>query len=251
MRDAESEDVSLVAVARMTGVAYLALGVFGLVGSLVIREALFKGGDAARTVANLVEREGLARAGIAVDLAAVLAQALVALGFYRLFCGVHRLAAASIAGFGLVNAVAMVIGVALTAAALDVAVDRTSSSAHDAYLLYQLQGSVWQVAGLFFGLWLLPMGWLVLRSGYMPRALGWLLLAGGVGYVAGTFVHYLLPDATGVVDGLVVLSTAGELWMIGHLLIVGVTDGANGTDRAARVQPARPVDSGDVPAGVR
>ncbi len=49
--------------------------------------------------------------------------------------------------------------------------------------------------GLFFGLWLIPMGWCVLRSYRMPRPLGWTLVAGGIGYVLSPFVGYLAPAA--------------------------------------------------------
>ena len=96
-----------------------------------------------------------------------------------------------------------------------------------AQLLLRLQGSAWEVGGLFFGLWLIPMAWLVLRSGYMPRLLGWLLVAGGIGYVLSTFVAYLLPDANAVSDALLAPSTVGELWMIGHLLVRGVSAGTS------------------------
>ena len=37
------------------------------------------------------------------------------------------------------------------------------------------------VAQIFWGLWLLPLGYLLIKSGFVPRALGWLLLAGGAG----------------------------------------------------------------------
>ena len=44
-----------------------------------------------------------------------------------------------------------------------------------------------RIASLFWGLWLLPFGWLVLRSGRVPRLLGLLLVLGGLGYVAQVF----------------------------------------------------------------
>lgn len=56
----------------------------------------------------------------------------------------------------------------------------------------------------------------------MPRPLGWLLVPGGLGYVANPFVHVLLPDATGLADALLIPSTIGELWMIGYLLWRGL-----------------------------
>ena len=85
----------------------------------------------------------------------------------------------------------------------------------------------WSLLGrrraLFFGLWLIPMGYLVLASRWMPRPLGWILMAGGVGYILSAFVVYLIPGAPGAVElALTVLATVGEFWMIGYLLIKGV-----------------------------
>ena len=122
-----------------------------------------------------------------------------------------------------VSAAAMLVATAFSSTALAVALDRSATSAHDADLLYRLQGASWNVAAVFFGLWLIPMGWMALRSGYMPRALGWILIAGGIGYVLNAFVVHLLPGAKGLADALLVPSTIGEIWMVVHLLVRGVS----------------------------
>jgi uncharacterized protein DUF4386 len=87
---------------------------------------------------------------------------------------------------------------------------------------YRLFRRVDSVAGLFFGLWLIPMGWCVLRSGWMPRLLGQILIGGGVGYVLSTFVAYLVPQAGAVADVLVLPASVGEFWMVGYLIFRGV-----------------------------
>lgn len=74
--------------------------------------------------------------------------------------------------------------------ALDAAL---GGSVHDAQLLHPLQGTTWDVGGIFFGRWLLPLGWFVARTSQIPHLLGWLLLVGRLGYVANTFVHAALP----------------------------------------------------------
>jgi hypothetical protein len=89
-------------------------------------------------------------------------------------------------------------------------------------LLYDLNTAAIGLGGLFFGLWLIPMGWLADRSGYLPRPLGWILIGGGVGYILSVLVASLLPDASGVVYALTVPATVGELWMVGYLLVKGV-----------------------------
>src|SRR5882724_8862044 len=208
--------------ARITGLAYLGLAISGMLGYLLIRNQLYVPGDAARTAANLVAHEGLARLGIATDAAVVLTQAVTAVWFWRLFRPVDPVAAGSIAAFGLVNAVVILMATACSATALEVALRGGATSTGDALLLYDLNAAAYSLAGLFFGLWLIPMGWLARRSGYMPRPLGWILIVGGVGYVLSALVASLAPGASGAVSALTVPATLGELWMVGYLLTKGV-----------------------------
>jgi hypothetical protein len=210
----------------VTGLLYLGLALTGLVGFLLIRNQLFVADDPQATLANLVEHESLARFGIVVELGVVLTQALVAVWFYRLFRSVDSFAAASIAAFGLINAVAILGSAAALATALDVSNDASltlaGGAAATAQLLYVISGHLWLTGGIFFGLWLIPMGSLVLRSGWLPRPLGWTLIVGGVGYVASTFASYVFPDAGTLASALTVPATVGELWIVGYLIIRGV-----------------------------
>lgn len=212
----------LVRTARTTGLLYLGLAIAGGLGFLLIRPQLFAAADPAATLANLVEHETLARVGVAFELLVVLMHALAAAWFYRLFRGTDSFAAAGIAAFGLVNAITVLASTALLATALEVALEPTSDAAAAVQLLYVVSANLWEVGTLFFGLWLIPMGRCVLRSRWMPRALGWVLIAGGVGYPLSTFVRYLVPGSETVVDALALPATVGEIWMIGYLLVRGV-----------------------------
>jgi hypothetical protein len=208
----------LIRTARMTGLLYLGLAVTGALGFLLIRPQLFAADDPGATLANLVEHESLARAGVAVELLIVVTQALAAAWFYRLFRTADPIAASGIAAFGLINAVAILVSAALLATAGELALDPVGDAAATVQLLYLISGNLWGVGALFFGLWLIPMGWCVLRSGWMPRALGWILVGGGIGYLLSAFLRYLAPDAPVVADALAFPATVGELWMVGYLL---------------------------------
>ena len=156
----------------------------------------------------------------------MLTQALTAVWFYRLFNSIDRLAAGALAAFGLVNAVAILTSAALLATALDSATNASLSIAGDrastVQLLYVVSGHVWGVAALFFGLWLLPMGWLVLLSRWMQQALGLTLIAGVLVYTLSAFVTYLFPNVELVSQLLTVPSIVGEVWITGYLIIVGI-----------------------------
>jgi hypothetical protein len=221
---------SVVRTARATGLWYLGLAVTGALGFLVIRPRLFFDGDPSETLAHLMANEPLARAGIALELGIVLTQVLAALWFYRLFRPVDRFVAGTLVLFGTVNAVAILASAAFLATALDVALGGVAAgggTASLAQLMYLVSGNLWGVAAVFFGLWLIPMGWLVRRSGWMPRLLGMLLMVGGVGYLLSAFVRYLLPGVELLPDVLTIPATLGEVWTVGYLLIYGVRSSAS------------------------
>ena len=216
-----------VSTARWTGAFYLGVALSGLVGFLVVRGELYVADDPTVTLANLVDQVSLARFGIAADLTVVLTQALAAMWFFKLFRSDNSFAAGSIAAFGLVNAAAILVATAFSAIALlvsgDAALAASGDQAATVQLLYELNGAMWDIGGLFFGLWLFPMGYVVVNSRVMPAALGWVLMAGGVTYVISTYLTQLVPDApTAVGASLIGLATIGEFWIIGYLLIFGV-----------------------------
>ena len=221
----------LIGTARTTGLLYLGLAVTGALGFQLVRGRLYVAGDPGGTLSNLFEHTSMARLGIVLELGIVLTQALVAVWFYRLFRSVDTFAAGLVAVFGMVNAVAILGSAAVLATALDVADDRSlavsGGAAATVQLLYVISGHLWGVAGLFFGLWLIPMGWLVVRSRWLPRSLGQLLMVGGVGYVLSTFMAYVFASAGLVAGLLTVPATVGELWIVGYLILFGIRDHAS------------------------
>jgi Domain of unknown function (DUF4386) len=229
----------LTGTARTTGLLYLGLAVTGALGFQLVRGRLYVADDPGGTLANLVEHTATARLGVVLELGIVLTQALAAVWFYRLFRDVDSFAAALIMVFGMVNAVAILGSAAALATALDVADDATlavpGGAAATVQLLYVVSGHLWGVSGLFFGLWLVPMGWLVVRSGWMPRLLGQLLMLGGAGYVLGTFVDYVFADAGIAPALLTVPATLGELWMVGYLVVLGVRKQAGAAGEGHRL----------------
>jgi hypothetical protein len=222
---------------------YLGLAITGI-ALMLTRRAVYDPDDAATTLQNLTTDEGLARLGLGVELAVVVTQALAAVWFYKLFRPINPAAAWALGVFGMVNSVAILASSAAVASALEVAGDPGLAPGDDAaattQLLFGLSASFWGVGALFFGLWLIPMGWVAATSGGFPRALGWILIAGGGGYVAGAFVEYGVDAPTWLVSALTIPATVGEFWMIGYLLVVGIppaAEGPSGADGKASAQP--------------
>ncbi len=80
-----------------------------------------------------------------------------------------------------------------------------------AYLFVRLHARGITVVSIFWGLWLFPFGLLVMRSRFIPKLLGVLLLLAGAGYVAGSFATLVLPDVADRVRAVTGILGFGEL----------------------------------------
>jgi hypothetical protein len=90
-----------------------------------------------------------------------------------------------------------------------------------AYLFLRLHSQGITVASIFWGLWLFPFGMLVIRSGFIPRLLGILLMIAGVAYLASAFATLFLPQYAPLVSQIALPLEVGELPIIFWLLIWG------------------------------
>lgn len=213
--------------ARITGLWYLGLAITGVCGFLLVRPAIHAPGNPAATAQNLVEREALARLGVALELGIVVTQALAGIWFYKLFRSLNSVAAGSLAAFGLVNATMILGSAAFMTTAVAVAGDAGLAPGGDiaatVQLLFDVSLKLWSVGALFFGLWLIPMGYVAATSGRMPKGLGWTLMVGGAGYILSAFLSNGLEVAPPwLVGGLTLPASIGEFWMIGYLLSIGI-----------------------------
>ena len=90
-------------------------------------------------------------------------------------------------------------------------------------LLLDTQHYGFLIAQIFFGLWLVPLGYLAYTSGMFPRALGVLLIAGGACYLAGTLAAFLIPGSGQTINTVITIPSAiAEICMVVYLLVIGV-----------------------------
>jgi hypothetical protein len=90
-------------------------------------------------------------------------------------------------------------------------------------LLLDMQHYGTLVAQVFFGLWLIPLGYLANRSGMFPKWLGMILITGGICYIIDLLTAFLVPDFGQKIHGFVIIPSAiAEISMVLYLLIVGV-----------------------------
>lgn len=214
--------------ARITGIWYLFMAVSGVLGFLIFHPKIFITGDPATTLQNIIDGESIARIRLLLEFAIILSQVLTAVWFYKLFSPINEWAAWSVAIWGTVNAVAIMISAIGMASALEIA-DSPMPVDEQVMLISVLQSVIknaWAAGSIFFGLWLIPMGFIVFSSQRMPIWLGYTLMIGGVGYILSTLLYYAGIEAS-IVNYLTIPATIGEFWMIGYLLIFGIRPDTN------------------------
>jgi len=140
----------------------------------------------------------------------------------------HRLLAAAgkVAADLLVLFVAASVPLALAALAqrmeLMALIDTSQLTATEATRLLRSEANLFQIATIFWGLWMMPLGWLSYRSGLVPKVVGLGLIAGGFGYLASFVLPVLRIDAPAVVGGvLMAVTLASECAFMFWLIVRG------------------------------
>jgi len=90
-----------------------------------------------------------------------------------------------------------------------------------AYLLIRLHGLGLDIASIFWGVWLFPFGLLVIRSGFIPRFLGFLMMVAGAAYLANAFATLTLPQVLPFIEKVAMPLYFGEVPIMFWLLIWG------------------------------
>jgi hypothetical protein len=215
--------------ARTAGLLYFLIAITAPVGLVYVPGALLVAGDATATANRIRASAWLLRLGIASELFHQVIGIFLVLVLYRLFKAVDEHQATLLVILGALVSVPIVfVNVLNDVAALVLVGGATFLSVFDArqldalaYLFVRLHSQGIIVASIFWGLWLFPFGILVMRSGFIPRALGALLLVAGCAYVATAGASLLLPQYAPVVNQIALVLEAGELPIIFWLLIWG------------------------------
>jgi hypothetical protein len=212
--------------ARMAGFLYLVLALLSAFGLVYVPSMILVPGDAAATANHIVASESLFRLGFVSNLVAFTVNIFVALLLYKLFKPVSTSMASMMVILILVGlAIAMLNELNQFAALLLLSgADYLSAFTADqlqafASLFLDIYQHGFVLAHIFFGLWLFPMGYLVFKSGFLPKVIGLLLLVAGVGYVVDFTLFFLVPDVTVKVSE---FTFVGEVLLLLWLLVMGV-----------------------------
>lgn len=217
-------------LARIAGVLYLIVGIFGGFAVGYVSPMLYVPGDAAATTAKVVGNADLVRIGVLADLLQATVFIFLAMTLFLLLNRVHRSAATAMVVIVAIATTIMCLDKVFQFAALRVATDPSYAAAFGfagsnalVLLLLDIHNYGFLIAQIFFGLWLLPLGYLVYRSGMFPRALGAVLVVAGTSYLVDVLVAFVSPDMSKTIHGYLAIPPAiGEVWMLAYLLVFGV-----------------------------
>ena len=208
-------------LARIAGSLYLVVAVLGGFAELYVRARIVVPGDAAATADNIRESATLFRVGFASDLVQATFFLFTAMALYLLLRNVNELVARGMVVIVAVSVAIICLNLLNQFMALQVATGGGSDALAGQFA--EMHAAGYLIAQIFFGLWLLPLGYLVFRSGFFPKAIGVLLAIGCFGYLADTFVQFLAPGIAASVEPFVVAPAAiGELSLVVWLLVKGV-----------------------------
>jgi len=187
-------------LSRIGGVLYLIIIVFGAFGEMFVRGKLIVWGDPTATAAKILASESLWRFSVAAELFYLLCAVALAAIFYVLLRPVSRDLALLAVFFNLVSIAIEATGRLHLISALTVLRGAERLTAFEpnqvhalAYLSLQSHGRGFSISLLFFGCVCLVLGYLIFRSGYLPKLLGVLMQIAGLGYLMDGFALILSP----------------------------------------------------------
>ncbi|MBV8434582.1 MAG: DUF4386 domain-containing protein [Candidatus Eremiobacteraeota bacterium] len=220
------------AYARTCGAVYACVIVLGIFAEFYVRGSIVVHGDAVATAAKIAAHETLWRAGMVANLLGGAAYVVVTLMLYVLLEPVDKRISLLAAFFSIAGCAMTGTNVLLDFAALS---STAAPAALKTILGLHLPGYCVSLA--FFGFYCALLGYLIVRSGYLPKFVGALLLVGGPCYVLNSCMVLLAPAAWAAVPfDVTTISGVAELVLTLWLLAMGV-DVPRWNEKACTVSP--------------
>ena len=217
--------------ARMAGFLYLMYMVITIPADVLGRSPLIVFGDAATTARNIMASEWRFRIGITGDLVSAVFFLLAAWALYVLLKPVNKdmallflllnLSGVAVYSLSLLNQFAAVL---LLSGADYLKVFQADQLQSLAMFFLDLHHNGYWIAQIFFGAWLFPLGYLVYKSGFLPRILGIVMMTHFVGWTMTSLLFFLFPGFTAITYVTYPLGFISEFGLTLWLLIKGAKE---------------------------
>jgi hypothetical protein len=212
---------------RVAGVAMLLSIVFGALGEAYLPGKIIVTGDAAATAANIVNHPMLFRASFATYLVEGICDLLLAVVFYIILKPVDRNLALISAFFGIAAMVTFAVAQSSFFASSLIVRDAggmgsftTGQREALAYLAIRISTMIAALFLILYGTETMIRGWLIARSGYIPKWIGILIMIGGAGFFLRTVTYVLAPSLSSPI--LLMPLAVGAIPLMLWLLIRGI-----------------------------
>ena len=212
-------------IARIAGLLYIPPWIMSLV-AMILRQDLIVPGDAATTANNIVASKSVFTLSIFMDLTVQVVFIFLVLYLFKLLKVVNKSQAMLMVVLFLVSVpIAMLNAVNHFAALLlssgaDYLAAYTAEQLHSLVPLFlELNEYGIYIAYIFWGLWLFPLGYLVFKSGFLPKILGIYLMISCFGYLIDFVTFFFFPDFSVSIN---MVTGWAELFLCLWLLIKGV-----------------------------
>lgn len=216
--------------ARIAGLFFLLMVVSGLFAEVFFRQKLMGSNDLSVTAGNILTNSFLYRIGITSDLLMALSYLLTALALFKLLSSADKNMAGAMVVFATAGSVLLMFNVLLEIAPLYILsgndyLSAFSSSQREslAMLFYTLYQHGYMIGQIFFALWVLPLGILIYKSGFIPKVFGILFVIETVFALTAVMVHFLMPSAT-IETILMLPMMVAEFAFLFYLLIRGMNE---------------------------
>jgi Domain of unknown function (DUF4386) len=218
--------------ARLAGLIYLIVVVTGTFSLGYVPLNLIVWGDAAKTFQQITESQMLFRMSLVSSAICYVAFLLLPFVLYRLLHSVNEIAAKLMIILSVVSVPISMLNLQNKYAVLTLIngtnflkFDESQIHSQTMLLLENYDRGI-LIASIFWGLWLFPFGFLVYKSGFLPRVLGFLLMLGCCGYLVNFVGNTMFEDYGGSLVSTIASKPQafGEIGTCLWLLIRGIKD---------------------------
>ena len=231
---------SLKKIARGAGILYIIMDVFMIFGGMYVPSKIYVPGDAVATVSNILASEWLFRLGFVSFLVGLILQLFLVHVLYELFKSVDKgqarlmvilvVAGVSVAFLNNLNQYAPIV---LLSGAEHLSAFNPAQLQTLAMVFFDMYKHGIHIDEIFWGLWLIPLGLLVYKSRFIPKALGVLLIVGCFGQLISFLSIFLFPGYSTILTPIGDTVMLAELPIFFWLLIKGVKDQQTSTRTAS------------------